>query len=269
MTAWFRLLVVSFLLFGFALPVYAANENEFSGFEAIAQLPPGEQFRQLSLMLLMAGKAGPEFISLLATESDSGLSQTQANQASGEIMPDDYRTPLVRIVDQESMVDSAVKLFEFVHNNLGAITENLQAIKTDHPVLISMVNTNEIMEDAIIIRNAVADSVLYLDYAEAERTATLLGEYRVHTVFLRNQVEYAEFYQELEKITDAAVNSVGGRMDAYQRMFDEEFESDSVERFMEATEFSHEKRVKLDRRAAELTEEILQNVMDQINPSNH
>ena len=250
----------SLLLFGFTIPASMAGDEGFAGFEAIALLPPGEQFRQLSLMLLMASKAGPEFINSFAVQGKSS--------ASNEIMPDDYRTPLVRIVDQESMVDSAVRLFGFVQDNLVAITQNLAAIKADHPVLISMVDTNEIMEDAIIIRNAVADSILYLDYAVGEREATLLGNYRVHTVFLRNQVEYAEFYQELEKITAAAVDSVGGRMDAYQRMFDEEFESDSVERFMEATEFSHEKRVKLDRRAALLTEEILQNVMDEMNPSN-
>jgi len=88
----------------------------------------------------------------------------------------------------------------------------------------------------------------------------------VHTVFLRNQVEFAQFYEELERITDLAVNSVSGRMDAYQRMFDEEFEADSVEKFMQATEFSTEKRAKFDRRAALLTEEIIQNVMDEMNP---
>ncbi len=259
---WFNAMVFSLLLLACAIPASMASDESFSGFDTIADLPPGEQFRQLSLMLLMASKTGPEFISSFAAE----LAST-ATTASNEIMPNDYRTPLVRIVDQESMVDSAVRLFGFVQDNLAPITENLTAIKADHPVLISMVDTNEIMEDAIIIRNAVADSILYLDYADGERTAVLLGDYRVHTVFLRNQVEFAEFYQELEKITDAAVNSVGGRMDAYQRMFDEEFATDSVGRFMEATEFNREERVKLDRRAAELTEEILQNVMDEMYPS--
>ena len=228
---------------------------EFPGFDAIDKLPPGDQFRQLSLMILMSNKTGPEFVGLLAGKVNSG-------QNNRQILPGEFRTPLVRIVDQESMVDSAVQLFAFVAGNLSEITRKLQSIKAENPVLISMVETSEIMEDAIIIRNAVADSVLYLNYAEDERMATLLDDYRVHTVYLRNEVEYADFYLELERITDTAVSSMGGKMDAYQRMFDEEFEADSVEKFMEATEFSTEKRAQLNRRAALLTEQILQSVMD-------
>ncbi len=244
-----------------------ASSEGFAGFSAIAPLPPGEQFRQLSLMLLMTARAGPEFTQLLATELDSLPSWAIPDRPSGGIMPDDYRTPLVRIVDQESMVDGAVHLFEFVQQNLGSITDLLQAIKVGNPVLISLVDTNALMEDAVIIRNAIADSVVYLDHGESGRMGELLAEYRVHTVFLRNQVEYAEFYEQLIKITNEAVNSVGGKMDAYQRMFDEEFETASVKRFLEASEFNREKRARFDRRAAQLTEEILQNVMDAMNPA--
>lgn len=248
------MVIFMLMLFGTSSGVAA----EFPGFDAIEKLPPGDQFRQLSLMILMSNKTGPEFVGLLAEKVSSG-------QNSRQILPGEFRTPLVRIVDQESMVDSAVQLFAFVADNLNEVTMKLQSIKAENPVLISMVETSEIMEDAIIIRNAVADSVLYLNYAEEERMASLLDDYRVHTVFLRNEVEYADFYLELERITDTAVNSMGGKMDAYQRMFDEEFEADSVEKFMEATEFSTEKRAQLNRRAALLTEQILQSVMDDMN----
>jgi len=249
------------------LPFYAAQASEFDGFSSIDHLPPGEQFRQLSLMLLMSGRTGPEFVEMMAAKGQAENSRQAGGANGSDVMPDDYRTPLIRIVDQESMLRGAVQLFSFVQDNFTDISASLQTIKADNPVLISMVDTGLVMEDAIIIRNAIADSMVFLDYAQDEQMASLLGNYRVYTLFLRNQMEFADYYDELEKITNAAVSSVGGKMDAYQRMFDDEFEADSVDRYIEASEFSSEKRAQFDRRAAMLTEEIMQTVMDAQNPA--
>ena len=73
--------------------------------------------------------------------------------------------------------------------------------------------------------------------------------------------------REGSRVTEEAVNSVGGKMDAYQRMFNDEFDSNSIERYIEASEFSSEKRAKFDRHAATLTEEIMKNVMDAQTPA--
>ena len=242
-----------------------AAKEEFSGFDSVDHLPVGEQFRQLSLMLLMTGRAGPEFTRLLAAKFQAGQAQTSTDGVPRDIMPDDYRTPLIRIVDQESMVNGTLQLFSFVQENLAAITDNLKSIKEENPVLISIVDTNTLMEDAIIIRNAFADSVMFMDYATQPDVSALLETYRGHTVFLRNQVEYARFYEELDRITDTAVNSVGGKMDAYQRMFNDEFEASAADRLIESTEFSVEQQRQFDLRAATMTEEIMQSVMDSMN----
>ena len=229
------LLPVMFLVL-ICFPLHAADSSRFDGFSSINHLPPGEQFRQLSLMLLMSGKTGPEFVEMMAAKEQADHSQYVDGASGSDVMPDDYRTPLIRIVDQESMLRGAVQLFSFVQENLTDISTKLQSIKAANPVLISMVDTGLIMEDAIIIRNAIADSMVFLDYAQDEQMAALLGNYRVYTLFLRNQMEFAEYYEELEKITAAAVNSVGGKMDAYQRMFDDEIDQEMIQRRIESAE---------------------------------
>jgi len=244
------------------LPAFAQDTEGFDGFSSVEHLPPGEQFRQLSLMLLMAGKTGPEFNDLLSSGTQAGNSANLSGNGGTEVMPDDYRAPLIRIVDQESMLIGAVRIFSFVQDNFTDISKGLQNIKQDNPVLISMVDTSLIMEDAIIVRNAIADSLVFLDYEQDDKMASLIGDYRIYTLFLRNQMEYAEYYEELEKITNAAVANVSRKTDAYQRMFDDEFESEAVDRYIEASEFSTEQRLQNDRRAALLTEEILQGVID-------
>ena len=246
----------------FFLLTAASNTSGSTSIGDIGDLPPGEQYRQLSLLVLISGGADPALLDSLAPPDTNDPGKTASS-----FNPDDYKTPLLRIVDQESMLRGAVRLFSFVQDNFTDLSAKLQSIKANNPVLISMVDTGLIMEDAIIIRNAIADSMVFLDYAQDEQMATLLGNYRVYTLFLRNQMEYAEYYEELEKITDAAVSATGGKMDAYQRMFDEEFESDAVDRYIKASEFSSEKRAQFDRRAAMLTEEIMQNVMDAQNPA--
>ena len=60
-------------------------------------LPPGEQYRQLSLILLISGGADTALMDALAPRDtiDEG-------RAGSKLSPDDYKTPLIRIVDQEA-----------------------------------------------------------------------------------------------------------------------------------------------------------------------
>ena len=52
-----------------------------------------------------------------------------------------------------------------------------------------------------------------------------LDNYRIQTIRIRNVMEYELFNEELARLTEEAIDSVGGKLDAYQRMFDEEVDS--------------------------------------------
>ena len=56
------------------------------------------------------------------------------------------------------------------------------------------------------------------------------------TVYLRNMMEYNIFQQELAVITNQAILDLGGRLDAYQRMFDDDVDPDLVNRRIESAE---------------------------------
>ena len=92
-----RLVVKTLLVMLFASATAFADYDPAD----LGDLPPGEQYRQLSLIVLMAAGAAPE---LLDTIEGQGA-------APGTILgPDDYRTPLFRIVDQETMLAGAAYL---------------------------------------------------------------------------------------------------------------------------------------------------------------
>lgn len=225
-------------------------------FEAIDNLPPGEQYRQLSLVLMIAGGAEPELI-----ESMQPLTNPGADSGSTSFDPDAYKTPLTRIVDQQSMLSGAAVLLRFATDARDAIKSRLAAINAQNPVLISMVDINAIAEDAIIIRNAIADSISYSGIAGSAELAAHLQNYRSRTIRLRNLMEYEAFSIELERLTLEAILSVGGKLDAYQRMFDEEVNSTGFSRQIESAEFIYTHDADFDKNAARMTEEIMRNVI--------
>jgi hypothetical protein len=49
-------------------------------------------------------------------------------------------------------------------------------------------------------------------------------------------MEYNIFQQELAQITDQAILDLGGRLDAYQRMFDDDVDPDLIKRRVESAE---------------------------------
>jgi len=248
--------IVNGLLFVCLLSGAVANVSANINFEAIDSLPPGEQYRQLSLVLMIAGGADSALIEAMLPGSP-----VEPDSGSSDFDPDAYKTPLTRIVDQESMLNGAALLLRFATDSQGVIKARLAAINAENPALVSMVDLNEITEDAIIIRNAIADSVSYSGLANSEELITHLKDYRTRTIRLRNIMEYDAFSVELDRLTQEAILSVGGKLDAYQRMFDEEVNSTGFSRQIESAEFIYNRDAEFDEKAGKMTEEIMRNVI--------
>lgn len=221
--------------------------------EEISGLPPGEQYRQLSLILMISGGADPALVASMASQNSV--------TATTNISPDDYKTPLIRIVDQESMLSGAAYLLKFASESEQEIQARLASINEKNPILISMVELNTITEDAIIIRNAIADAIGYSALMNDELVAAHLANYRIRTIRIRNVLEFEQFDAVLERLTEEAIQSVGGKLDAYQRMFDEEVDSKEFDRQFDAADYIRNRSDKFDEKAGILTEEIMKNVI--------
>lgn len=215
-----------------------------AGFGAISQLPPGEQYRQLSLLLLLANGADSGLLDYLASETTSDV-ETLGDQAQAL---QQYPTPLARIADPDSMLQGAGQMMQFAQQNRAAIEQELARIQESWPVLVSMIDMNAVREDAIIIRSAVADSLQYHQVgssAGAEDGMPGLSEdsllaYRGETLHQRNTTEYLLFQGELDGITDAAIDELSYKLDAYQRMADDEMDPELLKERIEAAEDMNE-----------------------------
>lgn len=193
---------------------------------------PGDQYRQLSLMLLVSSGIDPRLMALLEPLGGPGPSDRVLGV-------DDYLTPLARIVDPETMLSNANALIRFTRANPDEFERRLKALAREHPILVSMVDVNEMTADAIIIRNAIADTLEYTIEGQPEAAETI-AQFRTQTLALRNMLEYNQFQVELARITEQAITDLGGRLDAYQRMFNEEVDPDLVKRRIESAEIMNE-----------------------------
>jgi hypothetical protein len=219
--------------------------------EAIRELPPGEQYRQLSLMLLVSGGVEPSLGEALIGSADD---------AGGKVLgPDDYATPLVRVVDQRSMLQGTAGLFALARDHQDLIRARLDQLQADNPLLISRVDHRAITEDAIIIRGAIADAVSQAGLPESTGLDDGLARYREYTLYLRNVMEFQEFERDLAQLTGEAIASVGGQLDAYQRLFDDETGAAGFDGHIEAAESIYKRRGPFDPRAGKLTEEMIRN----------
>jgi len=252
MSKWFKawLLAVGSLML--ATSYTSADDDPIR----ISNLPPAEQYRQLSLVVLMAAGASSELVEAITPDA-----APDGARAGAGFNPDDYRTPLFRIVDQESMLAGAAYLLRYAQISARDIQTRLSDIKTANPVLISMVDVNAITEDAIIIRNAIADSIAYSNLLDSPASHGQLQDYRTRTTRIRNVMEFEVFEAELARLTNEAILSVGGKLDAYQRMFDEEVDSKEFDRQFDAAEYIYNRSEKFDVQAGKLTEEIMKNVI--------
>jgi len=229
--------------------------NASTKIEELSELPPGDQYRQLSLILMISGGADPVLVASMDSYS------SKQGSAGSNISPDDYKTPLIRIVDQESMLSGAAYLLNFARDSENEIKARLTAIDKENPILISMVDLSTITEDAIIIRNAIADAIGYSSLGDDDMVAMHLENYRNRTIRIRNIMEYEQFDVELDRLTENAILSVGGKLDAYQRMFDEEVDSKKFDREFDAAEYILNRSDKFNEKAGLMTEEIMKNVI--------
>ena len=205
-------------------------------FASLEPLTPGEQYRQLSLLSLVAGGVDPALIETLQPLLQAQSERRAAGGAVMELGLDDYVKPLARIVDQDILLASAAQLFEFARANGPEIQARMTSIAGDNPILISMVDVNEIAADAIIIRDAIADSIEYSGPADDPRAVAQAQALREQTVYLRNMMEFNEFQEELAVLTEEAIVDLGGRLDAYQRMFEDEVDPELIKRRVESAE---------------------------------
>jgi hypothetical protein len=224
-----------FLLTVLALVVWATPVGAAVDLEAMDELTPGEQYRQLSLLMLVTSGTDPALLELLRP-----IEERQAGSGAPELALDDYVTPLIRIVDQDTLLASAAGLFRYARENSQAIQERLTAIAREHPILISMLDVNEMAADAIIIRNAIADSIEYSDVIDDPAAGERLQAFRGQTIYLRNMMEYNIFQEELASITNEAILDLGGRLDAYQRMFEDDVDPDLIKRRVESAEIMNQ-----------------------------
>jgi len=204
-------------------------------FETLEGLPPGDQYRQLSLLMLITGGTDPALFELLRP-----VIERQGEDDPLNLELDDFVTPLIRIVDRETILASAARMFRFAHGNSAEIQQRLTRIARENPILVSMVDVNEMAADAIIIRTSIADTIEYTESVDPAQAEARLQAFRAQTVYLRNMMEFNEFQDELNAITDEAIVDLGGRLDAYQRMFSENIDEDLVRRRVESAQIMNE-----------------------------
>lgn len=232
--------------------------------QAVEALPREEQHRQLSLMLLVSAGVDDALMALidrrLAPRGD-GREETTDGEASGTPVfdTDRYTSPLARIVDQASLLAGAEQLFRFSLDHRSEIRARLDALESATVELASPQALAEITEDTILIRQAIADSLRTGN--ESESVSEAEQRYRAQTIMLRNSLEFTQFKAELDVLTGQAIASVGGRLDAYQRMFDVETNTGVLDRRIRSAELIYLPEGQFDPRAGELTEEMLRNMM--------
>lgn len=257
-------LLLALLVFR-AVPAHAVELD----LQAVDALPPAEQHRQLSLMLLVSAGVDEALLDLMAIRlgADGGVATGEAG-APGSAEPprfdtERYTSPLARIVDQASLLAGADQLFRFTLDHRPEIRARLDALEGQEVNLSSPVVLADLTEDTILIRQAIADSLGALVPAGSAPDSAPGPEqrYRAQTIVLRNTLEYTQFKAELDVLTGQAIASVGGRLDAYQRMFDVETNTGVLDRRIRSAELIYLPEGQFDPRAGELTEEMLNNMV--------
>ncbi|MCW8871676.1 MAG: hypothetical protein OQK01_03550 [Xanthomonadales bacterium] len=232
-----KVLPVLTLAWMLLMPIRGLAAFDFSSLEP---LTPGEQYRQLSLLSLMAGGVDPALLELLQPVVQARTERRAAGDPGMELALDDYVKPLARIIDQDILLAGAAQLFQFARENGPEIQARMTRIARANPILISMVDVNEIAADAIIIRNAIADGIEYSAVIDDPSAPAQVRALREQTVYLRNMMEFNQFQQELALLTEEAIIDLGGRLDAYQRMFNDEVDPELIKRRVESSQIMNQ-----------------------------
>ena len=218
-------------------------------------LTPREQYRRLSLVLLI----GEGVNEVLYQSLHSAYSPPQP--LNEPVNPDELRSPLLRIVDQDSMLTGTSHLFRIAVEHGPEVARRLRALDERYPEDIQRVSLAALQEDAILVRMAIADSIAWSGLDADEDVSHALAVYRARTLELRNLLEYEQFNQELGRMTAEAIASVGSKLDAYQRMFDDEVQDDTFDRHIRSAERPYQGRGALNEDAARVAEEVMNGVV--------
>lgn len=193
-----------------------------------------EQYRQYNLVVMVAEGMDPAFLQEL--QSAGPAHADAAEDQFPQINVDDFQTPLNRIVDQDALISNALNVIRFVQDHREAILGALDTIAQTQPGAVAEVNLVELAEDAIIVRIALSSALEYAPGGNDEARTGYLQAYQAKTVYLRNVMEYWAFSEELDGITEDAMDSTGGRMEAYQRLLEDEPAMDSFKQHLDAVE---------------------------------
>lgn len=226
----FRLMMATVLL---QLVAFNAWSEMSSG--GLAELTAAEQYRQYNLVLMVAEGMDPAFLQELQS-SGQPQAEAEANRFP-QINVDDFQTPLNRIVDQDALVTNALTVIRFVQDNRKSILAAVDEIAKTQPDAVAGVNLVELAEDAIIVRTAISGALEYQGSGKDSTGAAYLRAYQGKTIYLRNVMEYWAFSEELDAITDDALDATGGRMEAYQRLVEDEPAMDSFKQHLRAVEY--------------------------------
>jgi len=225
----FRLMVV---MIGLQLLAGSAWGEMSSG--GLSELTAAEQYRQYNLVLMVAEGMDPAFLRELQSPGQK-QAETEANRFP-QIHVDDFQTPLNRIVDQHSLIASAITVIAFVQDNRRSILDAVDKITKTQPEVAAGVNLVELAEDAIIVRTALSSALEYQGGTNGATNTAYLQAYEAKTIYLRNVMEYWAFSEELDAITEDAMDATGGRMEAYQRLLEDEPAMDSFKQHLQAME---------------------------------
>jgi len=229
----FRLMMVTVLL---QLLAFNAWSEMSSG--GLSELTAAEQYRQYNLVMMVAEGMDPAFLKELQSSGQT-LGQPQAETDTSrfpQINVDDFQTPLNRIVDQGSLIAKAITVIGFVQDNRKSILAAVDKIAKTQPEVVAGVNLVELAEDAIIVRTALSSALEYQAGSNSSANTAYLQAYQAKTIYLRNVMEYWAFSEELGAITDDAMDATGGRMEAYQRLLEDEPAMDSFKQHLQAME---------------------------------
>lgn len=201
--------------------------------DTVSEAPAVERYRELSLALMVAEGASPEWVDALAPGLPSAA-------PSGALEPplriEALQTPLNRIVDQRDTVTEAARLFRFVIERRGEIDAELQRIAAAHPDEVAALDPARLAEDALIARSALSAGIEYSGRDAEPAWVAGLEAYQQETVYLRNMMEYWEFDQELAAITEQALLDTGTRIEAYQRLLEVDPRLDAFTQHLRAVE---------------------------------
>lgn len=200
------------------------------------KLPPAEQYRQLNLALMVAEGIEPAFLDFLLAQPGGDEPGSAPDDAFPLIDVDAFQTPLNRIVDQSAMVRRAAVVFRYEQLHHAAILDAIESLVAAEPAAAASIDLVSLAEDAIIVRTALSGSMEYLPGSTVAPVNGYLKKYQGSTLYLRNVMEFWDFNQELAELTEQAMDDAGGRMAAYQRMVEDEPESDTFTHHLQAVE---------------------------------